>query len=57
MFPENSAFLLECFNNAVESREFGYLFLDFTQTTQRQHRVQTGILPNELRIIYQENNI
>ena len=56
MFPENSQFLLECFNDAVENREYGYLFLDFTQTTPRSFRVQTGILPNEIRIVYQEKN-
>ena len=43
MYPDNVNFLLECYNDAVESQPYGYLFLDFTQSTPRKFRVQTGI--------------
>lgn len=53
MFPNNSKFLIECYQDAVEQKKFGYLFIDLKQSTKKQHRVQTGILPNEEWIIYQ----
>ena len=56
MFPENSKFLMECFSDAVENKHYGYLLLDFTQTTHKDHRVQTDICFDESseikRIIY-----
>jgi len=52
MFPGKSKFLLECLEDAVETRQYGYLFLDFTQTTPDKYRVQTNILPNDQRIVY-----
>ena len=55
MFPNNSKFLIECYEDACESKQFGYLFLDFTQTTSKDFRVQTGIV-DEKRIIYQIKN-
>ena len=54
MYPDNVNFLLECYNDAVESKPYGYLFLDFTQSTPRKYRVQTGICPSQQRVIYQE---
>jgi len=55
MFPEQPKFLLECFKDAVESKPYGYLLIDLTQTTSNEHRVQTNICPDihELRILYQ----
>jgi len=52
MFPGKSKFLLECLEDAVETRHYGYLFLDFTQTTPDKYRVQTNILPTDQRIVY-----
>lgn len=52
MFPGNSKYLIECYRDAT-SVPHGYLFLDFKQSTQNEHRVQTDIFPNEERIIYQ----
>ena len=46
-------YLIEGYKDAVESQDFGYLYLDFTQTTQKSMRVLTGICPDEQRIIYQ----
>jgi hypothetical protein len=53
MFPTCPNFLVECYEDATESKKFGYLFLDMTQTTSNKNRVQTNILPDESRIIYQ----
>ncbi len=53
MYPNNSNFLTECFEDATESRHHGNLFLDLTQKANNKLRVQTNILPYETRIIYQ----
>ena len=53
MYPTNAKFLIECYSDAVENKKFGYLFLDLKQNTKKNHRVQTGVLPGEERIIYQ----
>ncbi len=52
MYPGNAKFLVECYEDATESRDHGYLFLDLTQKTKQKHRVQTNILPGETRIVY-----
>ena len=51
MFPNNSQFLIECYEDATMAK-YGYLFLDFKQSTDNKHRVQTGVTPEETRIIY-----
>ena len=53
MFPNNPKLLSECYEDATEAKQFGYLFLDLTQKTKQKHRIQTNILPGETRIIYQ----
>jgi energy-coupling factor transporter ATP-binding protein EcfA2 len=54
MYPEQPKFLLECYQDAVENKQYGYLLIDLTQSTQPKFRVQTGIIPVEdERIIYQ----
>jgi hypothetical protein len=35
-------------------RKYGYLVLALNQNTEEEYRVQTGILPNETRIIYRK---
>lgn len=52
MFPNNSRFLIEAYQDATLNNKYGYLFLNFTQLTQQSDRVQTGILKNQQRIIY-----
>ena len=59
MFPSNTNFLTESFQDIINCRSYGYLFLDLTQhpvygTSRNPFRVQTGICPDEIRIIYQE---
>ena len=53
MFPNDSKFLVECYADAVENKKFGYLFIDLKQSTKKKHRVQSGVLPGEERVIYQ----
>ena len=52
MYPTNSQFLIECYEDAT-SQEYGYLFMDLTQSTDNKHRIQTGISPGDVRIIYE----
>ena len=54
MFPKNSQFLIEAYNDATENKKYGYIFIDLTQSTNNKYRVQTGItLDDNNRIIYQ----
>jgi hypothetical protein len=53
MFPTNSNFLVESYDDATASRLYGYLFIDLTQKTNNKMRIQTNILPFETRLIYQ----
>lgn len=50
MYPTNSSFLIECYEDATETKH-GYLFLDLTQAQDNNFRVQSNIL-DENRIIY-----
>jgi hypothetical protein len=52
MFPGESLFFNKAYNDAVSSKQYGYLLVDFTQLTADQNRVQTGVLEGEERIIY-----
>lgn len=51
MFPNNNKFLVESYNDATQLNNFGYLLLDFNQTTDQLNRVQTGIFKKQQRII------
>jgi hypothetical protein len=55
MFPTNSKFLVEAYQDATDDQEFGYLFIDLKQKTSNDWRIQTGILPFQTRFIYKEN--
>lgn len=52
IFPFNSSFLVNAYNDAVESFQYGYILIDNTPTTPLKYRIQTCILPNETRIYY-----
>ena len=54
MFPGSTQFFNEAYADAVSSKKYGYLLMDFTQTTGEENRIQTGILANEERIIYRK---
>lgn len=51
MYPGNSKFLQEAFADATKIPH-GYLLLDLLQETPTSNRVQTGILPEQTRVIY-----
>jgi hypothetical protein len=56
LFPKSHKFLHECYEDAVESKKYGYLFLDLTQEIDNNYRVQSQFDfddTNEIkRIIY-----
>jgi hypothetical protein len=55
MFPGNKKYLIDAFKDATESKKNGYLFIDLKQETENKNRVQSGIIPGDLRIIYTTN--
>ena len=55
MFPQNSKFLIESFDDATK-KPHGYLLIDLKQTTEERNRIQSGILPTQKRVIYQKKN-
>lgn len=56
MFGTKSKFLIESFEDATK-KPYGYIFLDLKQETESKNRVQTGILPNQKRIIYTQKKV
>ena len=50
MFPNATKYLVEAYEDATDGN-FGYLLLDLKQTTEKEMRVQTGVLPGERRLI------
>jgi hypothetical protein len=54
MFPNNSKFLIEAYQDATLNNKYGYIFLDLTQSTGQGDRVQTGILKHQQRLIYRQ---
>ena len=55
MYPKNSEYLLESFNDAT-TRPYGYLLLDLDQLTPQNMRLRTNILPDEKQIVYIQRN-
>jgi len=51
MFPKKVSFFMEAFEDAT-SKPHGYIFIDLKQSTENRNRIQTGISPDETRIIY-----
>ena len=50
MFPHNSKFLVEAYNDVIKCQR-GYLFLDNKNTTPEEIRIQTNII-EPIRIVY-----
>ncbi|CAF1137368.1 unnamed protein product [Brachionus calyciflorus] len=50
MFPKKVSFFMEAFEDAT-SKPHGYIFIDSKQSTENRNRIQTGITPDETRII------
>ena len=55
MYPGKSKFLVEAFNDATR-QAYGYLLLDLKPTTEDRLRIRTGILPDNIQIVYTEND-
>ena len=51
MYPNNSKYLEECYNDATKIPH-GYLFIDLKQKTPDAIRIRTNIFPNEKTIVY-----
>ena len=51
MYPGNSKFVEEAYNDATRGA-YGYLFLDLKPNTQEDFRIQTGILPSDVKHVY-----
>lgn len=52
LYPNKSNFLIEAYQDAVETKTYSYLFIDLKQSTIEKNRVQTNIFPGEQRIFY-----
>ncbi len=52
IFPKNSKYLIEAYEDSTETKQFGYLFIDLSQTTKSNHRLQTSIFPTDNRVFY-----
>jgi hypothetical protein len=50
-FPEHKLFLNDAYNKAC-SKPFGYLCIDFNQTTPSNYRVSTGIFPPDVPRVF-----
>ena len=52
MYPKNSKFLIEAYNDAV-NRSYGYLLIDLKPSSEDRLRIRTNILPDERpQIVY-----
>ena len=51
MYPGQSQFLVEAFQDATQDA-YGYLLLDLKPTTSETLRIRTGILPNDVQLVY-----
>lgn len=51
MYPGNSKYFLECFQDAT-SRPYGYLFVDLKAQTPEELRLRSGVFPQEIPAVY-----
>ena len=56
MYPTNPNFLIECYNDATENKDYGYLFIDLKQSTPKDFRIQSGVTIDDQRIIYKQKD-
>lgn len=52
-----STFFSDAYKKAVLDRDYGYLLIDLTPTTEEKYRLRTDIFPGELTIIYTAKNV
>ena len=55
MYANNARFLMEAYHDATKDA-YGYLLIDLKPTTEEALRVRTGILPNDLQLVYVQNH-
>ncbi len=53
IFPGQNQFLMQAYENAVVSRDHGYILIDLHPLSKREYMVRTDIFPGEFPIIYQ----
>ena len=51
LYPEKPKFIMECFRDAVEEKKYGYLFLDFTQSLNKNLKVSAELDLENNRLI------
>jgi hypothetical protein len=51
MYPGKSKYLLDAFTDAT-AEPYSYLVIDLTATTSDQHRLRSGIFPNQAHHVY-----
>ena len=51
LYSEKPKFIMECFRVAVMEKKYGYLFLDFTQTVNKQLKVSAELDLENNRLI------
>ena len=51
MFPKNTKFLVEAFDDATQV-PYGYLLIDLRQETPENMRIRSNIFPNEQEAVY-----
>ncbi len=52
MYPKQSKFFLEAFEDATMKKPFTYLFVDLTQDCPEELRLRTNIFPGEITMVY-----
>ncbi len=52
MYPKQSKFFLEAFEDATSKKPFTYLFVDLSQDCPEQLRLRTCIFPGEITMVY-----
>jgi len=55
-YPNNRKFLVDAFEDAVQDKPHGYLFIDFTQDCPEELRVRTNLFDSKGIIVYKQTN-
>lgn len=55
MYPGNSAFLVDAFNDITLKNPYSYMLLDFRQQTREYLRIRSGIFPHEDYVVFINN--
>ena len=55
MYANNARFLMEAYHDATK-QAYGYILIDLKPTTDEALRVRTGILPDDVQLVYVQNH-